>query len=84
MLLTVTEMKQTNGLTERFNQTLSRSLVKFINENQDDWDDKLDPILFGYRAAKHHTTGYSPFFMMYHREARLPIDAELMSEEVER
>lgn len=70
--------QQTNGLTERFNQTLCRSLVKFINESQDDWDQKLESILFGYRAAKHRTTGFSPFFMMYHREALLPIDIELM------
>ena len=68
----------TNGLTERFNQTLCRSLVKFINESQDDWDQKLESILFGYRAAKHRTTGFSPFFMMYHREALLLIDIELM------
>ena len=52
--------------------------MKFVNESQDDWDLKLDPILFGYRVAKHRSTGYSPFFMLYHREARLPIDIELM------
>ena len=52
--------------------------MKFVNESQDDWDLKLDPILFGYRVAKHRTTGYSPFFMLYHREAHLPIDIELM------
>jgi len=71
-------IEQTNGLTERLNQTLSRSLIKIINEDQDDWDKKLDSILFAYRAAKHRTTGYSPFFMLYHREPRLPIDTELM------
>ncbi len=30
---------QTNGLVERFNQTLQRSLVKMVNNNQDDWDE---------------------------------------------
>ena len=72
--------QQTN-ITERFNQTLCRSLVKFINENQDDWDQKLESILFGYWAAKHRTTGYSPFFMLYHQEALLPIDIELMPDD---
>ena len=52
--------------------------MRFINESQDDWDQKLESILFGYRAAKHRTTGFSPFFMLYHREALLPIDVELM------
>lgn len=29
---------QTNGLTERFNQTLCSALAKYVNEKQDDWD----------------------------------------------
>ena len=57
--------------------------MKFVNESQDDWYLMLDPILFGYRVAKHRTTGYSPFFMLYHREARLPIDIELMPDSSE-
>lgn len=73
-------IEQTNGLTERINQTLSRSLIKVVSEDQDDWDKKLDSIIFGYRVAKQRTTGYSPFFMLYHREPRLPIDIELMSD----
>ena len=28
---------QTNGLDERFNQTLQRSLLKMIEENEDQW-----------------------------------------------
>jgi hypothetical protein len=52
--------------------------VKIVNEGHNDWDEKLEPILFSYRVAKHRSTGYSPFFLMYHREARLPIDVELL------
>lgn len=44
-----------------------------VNEAQNDWDTKLDSILFAYRASKHRSTGYSPFYMMYHREPRLPV-----------
>ena len=43
---------QTNALVERFNQTLQRSLVKLVNTNQNDWDEKLDGVLFAYRTAK--------------------------------
>ena len=39
---------QTNGLVERFNQTLLRSLVKVVIKNQTDWDQKLDGVLFAY------------------------------------
>ena len=33
---------QTNGLVERYNQTLQRSLIKLCNDKQNDWDDHLD------------------------------------------
>ena len=40
---------QTNGLVERYNQTLQRSLIKLCNDMQNDWDDLLYPVLFAYR-----------------------------------
>ena len=66
---------QTNGLDERFNQTLQRSLLKMVEENQNEWEKYLDPVLFAYRTSKQASTKYSPFFLMYGREPRLPIDA---------
>ena len=36
---------QSNGLGERFNQTLKAQLQKLVNENQDNWDELLDDIL---------------------------------------
>ena len=30
---------QTNGLDERMNQTMTKSIVKYHNPEQDDWDD---------------------------------------------
>ena len=32
---------QTNGLTERFNQTLQTALVKLVNNTQNDWDEHI-------------------------------------------
>lgn len=65
---------QTNGLDERFNQTLQRSLLKMIKENENTWECYLDSVLFAYRTAKQASTKYSPFFIMYGREPKLPID----------
>ena len=65
---------QTNGLTERFNQTLSRCLAKIIDE------DKLDTVLMGYRASQQASTKQSPYFMMFQQQMRLPIDAEILPE----
>lgn len=43
---------QTNGLVERYNQTLQRSLVKLVNKEQHNWDEYIDGVLFAYRTAK--------------------------------
>lgn len=58
---------QTNGLVERFNQTLQRSLVKLTNEDQDNWDEYLDGVLFAYRTSQQKSTKLTPFELMYCR-----------------
>ena len=65
---------QTNGLDERFNQTLQRALLKMVDENESEWDKFLDSVLFVYRTCKQASTKYSPFFLMYEREPTLPVD----------
>ena len=47
---------QTNGLVERFNQTIQRSLLKLVKKEQDDWDEYIDGVLFGYRTAIQKST----------------------------
>ncbi len=56
------------------NQTLKSQLQKLVNDHMDDWDQLLDNILFAYRSSRHDSTKYTPFLLMYGREARLPID----------
>ncbi len=70
---------QTNGLIERFNQTLQRSLLKMVEQNVDEWDNYLDSVLFAYRTSKQASTKFSPFVLLYGREPRLPVD--LLTEE---
>ena len=55
------------------NQTVTKSLVKYINADQDDWDEHLESVLLSYHTSVHATTKYAPFFLMYDREAVLPI-----------
>ena len=67
---------QTNGLDERLNQTVTKSLVKYINADQNDWDENLESVLVSYHTSVDATTKYTPFFLMYGREAVLPIQLQ--------
>ena len=67
---------QTNGLVERFNRTLSEALAKLATDHIEDWDTYIAPILFAYRTTKHATTKIAPFFLLYGRNAKLPMDKE--------
>ena len=71
---------QTNGLDERFNQTLQRALLKMIDENQSDWDKYLDSVLFAYHTSKQASTKFSPFFLLYGREPVLPVELTVSKE----
>lgn len=70
---------QTNGLDERTNQTLTRALIKF-SEAKENWDEHIDAVLYAYRIAKHDSSQFSPFFMMYNRNPRMAINHEFSYE----
>ena len=39
---------QANGLVEKFNGTLMRMIRAYVAENPNDWDNKLQPVLYAY------------------------------------
>jgi len=65
---------QTNGLVERFNKTLKVLLLRLITQRDDCWDRYLAPALFAYRTMIQASTGSTPFYLTYGREARHPFD----------
>ena len=65
---------QTDGLVERFNQTLKAMLKKTATEEGKDWDKLLPYLLFAYREVPHASTGFSPFELLYGRDVRGPLD----------
>ncbi len=69
---------QTDGLAEKFNHTLASMLTHYVNEHQDDWDEHLNYVLFAYRTAVHESTKFSPFYLLYGRHPRLPMDPDLV------
>ncbi|KAM7394882.1 hypothetical protein PAMA_006561 [Pampus argenteus] len=65
---------QTDGLVERFNQTLKKMLQKFVNDTGKDWDRWLPFLLFAYREVPQASTGFSPFELLYGWEVQGPLD----------
>lgn len=63
-------------LTERFNQTLVTHLMKSVNEQCDNWDEHVQPILFAYRVNRQESTKMSPFEILYGQKAKLPVDLD--------
>ncbi|XP_032442308.1 uncharacterized protein LOC116734877 [Xiphophorus hellerii] len=65
---------QTDGLVERYNQTLKNMLRKFVSDTGADWDQWLPYLLFAYREVPQVSTGFSPFELLYGRQVRGPLD----------
>ena len=58
---------RTNGLTEKFNQTLINALKKHTEDNKQDWIDWIPYILLAYRSRIHSVTGFTPYELMFGR-----------------
>ena len=65
---------QSNGLCERQNRTIKKSLVKVLDVNSCDWLNIIEGDSFAHRVSKHTSTKFLSFFPVYNREPTLPID----------
>ena len=63
-----------NGMCERFNRTLMNMLGTLKQEQKVDWKKYPGPIVHMYNETWHTSAGMSPFFLMFDRQARLPVD----------
>ena len=62
---------------ERLNKSIVKILCKLIEERQRDWEAYVPKALLAYNSSVHDSTGYTPYRLMFGREARLPIDTVL-------
>lgn len=71
-----------NGHAERFNRTLGNMIRALPPRDKQRWPQMLQTLTFAYNCTVHESTGYAPFFLMYGRIPRLPVD--VMFHNVER
>ena len=65
---------QTNGVCEVWHRTLNAMLAKVINDNQKNWSEWIQYIVFCYNSTTHSATGFSPFFIFTGREPLWNVD----------
>jgi len=65
---------QSDGLVERFNRTLLAMLSTALGEHPWEWEDHIRQLCYAYNTSVHPGTGHSPFFLMFGRHPRLPVD----------
>ena len=62
-----------NGITERFNRTFLKMMGTSEND-MSDWKSHIPAPVHAYNSMPQETTGYSPYFLMFGRGPRLPVD----------
>lgn len=68
---------QGNGLCEKMNQTLIEMLRTVPPAKRADWPTLLPELVYMYNNTIHCSTGYTPYFLMFGRQGKLPSDIAL-------
>ena len=71
---------QGDGQVERLNKSLVKILCKLISDHRRDWADFVPKAVLAYNTSVHESTGFTPYRLMFGREAILPLDAVLKLE----
>ena len=71
---------QTNGQYEHFNSTLLNMCGTLTPEQKKDWKSHVPALVHAYNCTKNTATGFSPYYLLFGREPRLPVDLEFGSQ----
>ncbi|MCO5595980.1 hypothetical protein L7F22_050032 [Adiantum nelumboides] len=70
---------QCNGLVEKVNGMICRIITKQANNKPKYWDRHLNMALWVYKTSFKTTLGYTPYRLVFGKEAILPIEVQLAS-----
>ena len=65
---------QTNGQVERMNQTIIHMIGKLKEDKKACWSEHLPELLLAYNATCSTVTWYSPYYLLFGRRPRIPVD----------
>ena len=65
---------QTNGQVERMNQTIICIIDKLEEDRKACWSKHLPELLLVYNATCSAVTGYSPYYLLFGRRPRIPVN----------
>ena len=63
---------QGDGQVERFNRTLLVMLATAVQECPFEWEEHLLRLCMAHNTSVHPTTGYTPLYLMFRRQAGCP------------
>ena len=69
-------------VVERYNRTLINMLKAIPEGEKRNWKDHLAKLTFAYNSTVHKSTGFSPFYLLFGRESRLPVDGIFPNPEI--
>ncbi|MCO5604734.1 hypothetical protein L7F22_058904 [Adiantum nelumboides] len=70
---------QCNGLVEKVNGMICKIITKQVVSKPKDWDKHLSAALWAYRTSFRTSLGYTPYHLVFGKEAILPIEVQLAS-----
>jgi hypothetical protein len=65
---------ETDGQTERMNQTIKQMIRTTVEDHQEDWDLHLNRLVFVINSSVNRATKHTPFELLFGRPPRIPID----------
>ena len=68
---------ETNGQCERFNATLISMLGTLPTHAKKNWQEWVATLMHAYNCTVSPVMGFSPYFLMFGRTPKLPLDIEL-------